>query len=208
MELALITQEGTATGKTVLLAETVFNIEPNNHAMYLDVKQFLANQRQGTHKVKGRGEVSGSTKKPFKQKGTGNARQGHKRSPLFRHGGTVHGPEPRDYGFKLNRKVKQLARRSALTYKTREQAITVLDTVQFETPKTKLFIEMLNKIGVTGKKLLFITGNPETNVYRSGRNLDRIHFAIAGDLNTYDILNADHVVMDAAAVELVNQSLS
>lgn len=207
MELTVISQEGKTTGK-VELKDDVFNIEPNDHVMYLDVKQYLAHQRQGTHKVKERGEVSGSTKKPYKQKGTGNARQGHKRSPLWRHGGTVHGPRPRDYDFKVNRKVKQLARRSALTYKTRAQAITVLDALNFEAPKTKAFTEVLEKLQLVGKKVLIITGENQRNAYLSGRNLPKVEFAIACDLHTYNILNADHVVFDLAAIEAIHQNLA
>lgn len=207
MELTVFTQQGTEAGK-ITLDDAVFGIKPNDHVMYLDVKHYLAAQRQGTHKIKERGEVSGSTKKPYKQKGTGNARQGHKRSPLWRHGGTVHGPRPRDYSFKLNRKVKQLARRSALSYKAQGGAITVLDSLSFETPRTKAFLEMLSKLNLASTKILFVIGQNDSNTIFSGRNLPNVEFTLAGEMNTYQVLNAKHVVFDKAALEIIHQTLA
>lgn len=206
MELSVLNTKGTASG-SVKLEDSVFSIEPNDHAIYLDVRLYLAHQRAGTHKTKERGEVRGSTKKPYRQKGTGNARQGHKRSPLHRHGGTIFGPRPHKYGYKLNKKVKQLARRSALAHKVKENNLTVLQYPSFSAPKTKDFLEMLGKLKFEGKKLLFVTGKNDSNFYYAGRNLPNVHFAHATMLNTYDIINVEHVVIIEDAIELLNNSL-
>jgi large subunit ribosomal protein L4 len=207
MQLSVYNLSGSAGG-SVQLDDTVFNIEPNDHAIYLDVRQYLAHQRQGTHKTKERGEVRGSTKKPYRQKGTGNARQGHKRSPLHRHGGTIFGPRPRKYGFKLNKKVKQLARRSALSYKVKENNLSVLQYPSFSAPKTKDFQDLLRKLKFEDKKLLFVTGKNDSNFYFAGRNLPNVHFVHASMLNTYDIVNVEHVVLIEDAVEYLNNVLT
>ena len=229
MTLEVLNTSGKATGEKVELADTVFGIEPSEHAIWQDVVQIEARWRQGTHKIKERGEVSGSTKKPFKQKGTGNARQGHKRSPLFRHGGTVHGPRPRDYDFKVNKKVKLLARKSALTLKARENKILVVEGVQFAEPKTKTFAEILANLKVATNKILFVLpplnkprvevngkmvidptamkqyNDQVANVEKAGRNLPKVVITHCHELNTYDIVNADQVVMVKDAVSAVNQ---
>jgi large subunit ribosomal protein L4 len=208
MELAVLNTQGAETGRNVTLPETVFGVEPNDHAMYQDVRLILANARQGTHKAKERGEVSGSKKKPYRQKGTGNARPGHKRSPLWRHGGRVFGPRPRDYGFKLNKKVKRLARRSALTYKARENGIVILENLTMAAPKTKDFKRMISALKVENTKVLLVVSQDNKNVYLSGRNLPKTVVTRAEDLNTYDILNADHLVICEDAVAIIEQQLS
>ncbi|RMG75571.1 MAG: 50S ribosomal protein L4 [Bacteroidetes bacterium] len=208
MEVAVYNIEGTDTGKRVNLAESVFALEtPNDHAIYLDVRQIHANRRQGTHKAKERGEISGTGKKPFRQKGTGNARQGDRKSPLWRHGGRVFGPRPRNYGFQLNKKVKALARRSALTYKAREESIRVLENFTFDSPSTKSFLSVLSNMEISGKKVLFVTGEVDRNVYLSGRNLPKTQVVPAADLNTYDILNAEMVVLTEDAVNVIHERL-
>jgi len=208
MELSLYTIEGKASGSKVALDDAVFNVEPSDHAIYQDIRLILANQRQGTHKTKERGEVSGSTKKPFRQKGTGGARAGHKRSPLWRHGGTVFGPRPRDYGFKLNRKVKQLARRSALTYKVREKKFTVLENFVWEQPKTQQFAQVLKNFKANDSKVLFVTAEANNVLYLSGRNIPKLQVVHVNQLNTYDIVNAEQIFMIKDAVAVINQSLS
>lgn len=207
MELTVKNIKGADTGEKVSLPESVFGIEPNDHAIYQDVRQILANARQGTHKAKTRGEVSGSTKKPYRQKGTGNARQGHKRSPLWRHGGRVFGPEPHLYGFKLNKKVKRLARRSALSYKAKEAKITVLENFTLNAPKTKEMLSVLNNLKLNGTKVLLVLSDDNKNVYLSGRNIPKTNIVRAQDLNTYDILHADQVVILKDAVEKINEQL-
>ncbi|MCB0850921.1 MAG: 50S ribosomal protein L4, partial [Bacteroidetes bacterium] len=164
--------------------------------------------RQGTHKAKERSEISGTRKKPYRQKGTGNARAGSRQSPLWRHGGRVFGPKPRDYSFKLNKKFKQLARRSALTYKAREENIRVLENFEFEAPKTKAFIDILNKLAVNGKKVLLVTDNYNKNVYLSGRNLPKAEVMAASDINTYAILNAEMLLLTEEAVNTINERLA
>lgn len=208
MEVAVYNIEGTDTGRKASLAEAVFALEtPNDQAIYQDVRLILANQRQGTHKAKERGEVHGTNKKPFRQKGTGNARQGDRKSPLFRHGGRIFGPRPRAYGFKLNRKVKSLARRSALSYKARENSIVVLENFGFESPKTKEFLQILRNLELAEKKVLLVLSEQDKNVYLSGRNLPKAHVVVASDLNTYDILHADTVVLTEDAVNIINERL-
>ena len=206
MELSVVDKTGKDTGRKVTLSERVFGVEePNEHVVYLDVKHFLANQRQGTHKAKERGEVSGSKKKPYRQKGTGSARAGHKRSPLWRHGGRVFGPKPRDYGFKLNKKTKALARACALTYKAQEDNIKLLENFSMDAPKTKEFVEILSNLDAAERKVLMVLPEGNANIYLSGRNLPKANVVRASDLNTYDILNHDMLVIVEEAVEIINK---
>lgn len=205
MEIAILNTAGQQTGKTVTLKDEIFGIEPNDHAIYLDVKQHLANKRQGTHKSKQRNEVAGSTRKLKKQKGTGGARSGSILSPLFPGGGRVFGPVPRDYSFKLNKKLKQLARKSALSYKAKGEAITVVDTLSLEAPKTKEFIAITKNLGLEGKKMLVVLPESNTTVSLSARNLQNVKVVPAQNLNTYDVMNAAVLVMAAESVEAVNQ---
>ena len=208
MEFKVVDINGKETGKSVKLNASVFGIEPNEHSIYLDVKQFLANARQGTHKSKERGEINRTTKKHHKQKGTGGARAGSMRSPIQRGGGTVFGPRPRNYGFKLNKKVKQLARRSALSMKAKGDALTVVENFTFETPKTKSFLSVLSALGLNEKKSLFVVGDYDKNVYLSSRNLTGVKVVNCSELSTYDIMNASAVVMSEGAVEKVTAILS
>ncbi|MEI6695347.1 MAG: 50S ribosomal protein L4 [Bacteroidota bacterium] len=194
MELVVYNTSGNKTDKTAQLNDSVFGIEPNDHAIYLDVKQYLANQRQGTHKSKERSEISGSTKKIKKQKGTGSARAGDINSPLFIGGGRVFGPRPRDYSFKLNKKLKKLARKSALSYKAKENNILVVEDFTFETPKTQEFIGILNNLNIFDKKTLLILFESNKSVYLSSRNLGQVKVVNVTDLNTYDILNANNLM--------------
>lgn len=205
MEIAILNTSGEQTGKKVTLKDEIFGIEPNNHAIYLDVKQHLANKRQGTHKSKQRNEVAGSTRKLKKQKGTGGARSGSILSPLFPGGGRVFGPVPRDYSFKLNKKLKQLARKSALSYKAKGEAITVVDAIQMDAPKTKEFIAMTKNLGLEGKKILLVLPESNAAVALSARNLQNVKVVLAQNLNTYDVMNAGSLLMAADSVEAVNQ---
>ncbi len=205
MEIALYTTAGKETGKTVTLNDAIFGIEPNDHAIYLDVKQYLANQRQGTHKAKQRNEVAGSTRKIKRQKGTGGARAGSILSPLFVGGGRVFGPVPRSYRFKLNKKLKQLARKSALSYKAKNEAITVVEDFSFETPKTKSFLEMTQSLNLAGKKILLVLPQTDANVALSARNLQNVKVVQAANLNTYDVMNATNVLFAAGSVAAVNE---
>ncbi|HSV76259.1 MAG TPA: 50S ribosomal protein L4 [Bacteroidales bacterium] len=205
MELTVLNQDGTQSGRTVVLNEDIFGIKPNDHAIYLDVKQFMANQRQGTHKTKGRSEVKGSTRKLHKQKGTGGSRKGDIKSPLFRGGGRIFGPEPRDYSFKVNKKVKKLARKSALTYKASESNITVLAPFSFDQPKTQNYVEFLRKLNMEGKKTLLVVPDVDRNLVLSSRNIPRTRVALAAELNTYMILNADKVLfLESSLPEIEN----
>lgn len=205
MEVAIYNISGAETGKKATLNDAIFGIEPNNHAIYLDVKQYLANKRQGTHKSKQRNEVAGSTRKLKKQKGTGGARSGSILSPLFPGGGRVFGPVPRDYSFKLNKKLKQLARKSALTYKAKENAITVVEDFAMESPKTKEFIAITKNLKLEDKKILLVL--PETNpvISLSARNLQNVKVIPASNLNTYDVMNAASIVLAETSIEAVNQ---
>lgn len=205
MEVAIYNISGAETGKKATLNDEIFGIEPNNHAIYLDVKQYLANKRQGTHKSKQRNEVMGSTRKLKKQKDTGGARSGSILSPLFPGGGRVFGPVPRDYSFKLNKKLKQLARKSALTYKAKDNAITVVEDFAMEAPKTKEFIAITKNLKLDGKKILVVL--PETNpvISLSARNLQNVKVIPASNLNTYDVMNAAGIVLAETSVEAVNQ---
>ena len=209
MKIPVYNIEGKETGRNVTLEKKVFGLEnPSDHLIYMDVRLIRNNQRQGTSKAKERGEVSGSNKKPYRQKGTGNARPGHKRSPLWRHGGTVFGPRPRDYGFHLNKKQKRTARKSALTYKAQDDGIRVIENFTFEVPKTKQFLEILNNFELTEKKVLVVMGENDRNVYLSGRNLPKAMVCTAQELNTYDILNADQLLMTEEAVSIINERLN
>lgn len=205
MELAVLNTQGKETGRKVVLSDAVFGVEANDHAIYLDVKQYLADQRQGTHKSKQRNEVAGSTRKLKRQKGTGGARAGSIKSPLFPGGGRVFGPVPRDYSFKLNKKLKQLARKSALTYKAKDNAITVVEDFAMEAPKTKEFIAITKNLKLDGKKILVVL--PETNpvISLSARNLQNVKVIPASNLNTYDVMNAAGIVLAETSVEAVNQ---
>lgn len=208
MELKVLNIEGKETGNKVTLSDAIFGIEPNDHAIYLDVKQYLANQRQGTHKSKQRNEVSGSTRKLHKQKGTGGSRKGSIKSPVFRGGGRIFGPQPRDYSFKLNKKMKALARMSALSYKAKNNDIVVLEDFSFETPKTKNFISLVNNLKINDKKALMVTANVDENLYLSSRNLQKSKVIAASDINTYDLLNADKLVLTASSVKSIEDSFS
>jgi large subunit ribosomal protein L4 len=204
MEINVLNIKGQETGRKVTLNESIFGIEPNDHVLYLDVKQYLANQRQGTAKSKERSEISGSTRKLGRQKGGGGARHGDINSPLLRGGGRVFGPKPRDYGFKLNKKVKQLARKSALTYKAQENAIVVVEDFDFQAPKTKEFLAMAKNLKVDGKKVLLVMPESQKNVYLSARNLQRSEVVLAKSINTYKILNADVMVVTENSLKLID----
>ncbi len=207
MEISVLNIKGEDTGRKVDLNEAIYGIEPNDHVIYLAVKQYLANQRQGTAKSKERSEIAGSTRKLIRQKGGGGARRGDIKSPVLRGGGRVFGPKPRDYGFKLNLKVKQLARKSALSYKMQENAIVVVEDFDFEAPKTKEFVNLTKNLKVDGKKLLVALSGVSKNVYLSARNLQRTEVMQASTLNTYKILNADVLVMTENAVKAVDEIL-
>ena len=205
MEIAIYNVSGKDTGKKAVLKDEIFGIEPNNHAIYLDVKQYLANQRQGTHKSKQRNEVAGSTRKLKKQKGTGGARAGSILSPLFVGGGRVFGPVPRDYSFKLNKKLKQLARKSALAYKVKGEALTVVEDFAMEAPKTKEFIGITKNLNLEGKKILLVLPESNANVALSARNLQNVKVGLASNINTYDVMNAGNIVLAEGSVNVINQ---
>ena len=207
MDINVLDIKGQETGRKITLNESVFGIEPNDHVIYLDVKQFLANQRQGTAKSKERSEHKGSTRKLGRQKGGGGARHGDINSPLLRGGGRVFGPKPRDYGFKLNKKVKQLARKSALTYKAQENAIIAVENFNIETPKTKEFLNIAKNLKVDGKKILLVLPEVNKNVYLSARNLQKVEIMTASEINTYKILNADMLVVAENSFEKINATL-
>jgi len=206
MELSVLNKEGKETGKKVTLNDQIFGIEPSDHAIYLDVKQYMANQRQGTSKSKERGEIAGSTKKIKRQKGTGTARAGSIKSPIFRGGGTIFGPRPRNYGFKLNKKVKQLARKSALTYKANEKSIVVVEDFNFEAPKTKEMVALQNNLQIAEKKALFVLPTENNNIYLSSRNLQDVSVVIASELSTYQILNAKAIVLCEGSVAKIEEA--
>ncbi len=208
MELSVLNIKGENTGRKVTLNESIFGIEPNEHVVYMDVRQYLANHRQGTHKSKERSEISGSTRKLGRQKGGGGARRGDINSPLLVGGARVFGPQPRDYRFKLNKKVKQLARKSALSQKAIENAIVVVEDFNFEAPSTKSFVQMLNNLNVSEKKQLFVLPSANKSVYLSARNLKRTRVAIASDINTYVIMNADVLVITESSLEAINNTLT
>ena len=208
MEAKVLDFNGKDTGRKVQLSDSVFAIEPNNHAVYLDVKQYLANQRQGTHKAKERAEVAGSTRKIKKQKGTGTARAGSAKNPLFKGGGTVFGPRPRSYSFKLNKNLKRLARKSAFSIKAKEANIIVLEDFNFETPNTKNFINVLKALELENKKSLFVLGESNKNVYLSSRNLKASNVVSSSELSTYDILNTNTLVLLEGSLEVIEENLS
>src|ERR1041385_2640553 len=208
MQAEVFNISGKKTSKKVDLSDAIFAAEPNDHCIYLDVKQYLANKRQGTHKSKERAEIARTTKKLKRQKGTGGARAGSMKSPLFVGGGRVFGPRPRDYSFKLNKKVKNLARISALTYKAKDNAITVLEDFNFEAPKTKNFVDLIKNLNLDSKKTLFVIGSKNDNVYLSSRNLQKSKVITANDINTYDILNADNVVLAESSVKVIETILN
>ena len=208
MEVSVFNIKGEDTGRKVTLSENVFGIEPNDHAIYLDVKQYLAAQRQGTAKSKERSEMSGSTRKQGRQKGGGGARRGDINSPVLVGGARVFGPRPRNYSFKLNKKVKALARRSALSYKIQENALMVIEDFNLETPKTKSFVEIVNNLKISDKKVLMVLPGANKNVYLSARNLQRAKVAIASDINTYGVLNAGVMVVTESAVTQIESVLN
>ncbi|MUP46653.1 50S ribosomal protein L4 [Gramella sp. BOM4] len=208
MEVAVLDIKGKETGRKAQLSDSVFAIEPNKHAVYLDVKQYLANQRQGTHKAKERAEIAGSTRKIKKQKGTGTARAGSIKSPIFKGGGRVFGPRPRNYGFKLNKNLKRLARKSALSIKAKDKAVMVVEDFSFDTPKTKNFIEVLQALGIESKKTLIVLGDTNKNVYLSSRNLKSSEVVNSSELSTYKILNANNIVFLEGSLEGIESKLS
>ncbi len=207
MELSILSKDGKA-GKKVKLSDAIYAIEPNDHAIYLDVKQHLANKRQGTSKSKERAEITGSTKKIKKQKGTGTARAGSIKSPLFRGGGTVFGPKPRNYSFKLNKKLKRLARCSALSYKVKEGALQVIEDLTLESPKTKDFVQILSNLKSNDKKTLMVVAESNKNIYLSSRNLKGAKVVVASDLSTYDLMNSNSVLVSEGALKKIETILS
>lgn len=208
MEVAIVKYSGEKSGKKANLSDEVFGIEPNDHAIYLDVKSYLANQRQGTHKSKQRNEISGSSKKIKKQKGTGGARAGNIKNPQFKGGGRVFGPTPRDYSFKLNKKVKDLARKSALTYKAKDNAIAVLEDFNFETSKTKQYVKMLSALSLADKKTLLVLPENNKNVVLSGRNLKNAKVTTADQISTYDVVNAESVIFIESSISKIETLLN
>ena len=208
MEVKVLDINGKETGRTITLSDAVFGIEPINHAVYLDVKQYLANQRQGTHKAKERAEVAGSTRKIKKQKGTGTARAGSAKNPLFKGGGTVFGPRPRSYSFKLNKNLKRLARKSAFSIKAAESNLTVIEDFGFDTPNTKNFINVLKALELENKKSLFVLGDTNKNVYLSSRNLKGSSVVSSLELSTYAVLNANNLVLLESSLEIIEENLS
>lgn len=208
MEAKVLDLNGKETGRTIQLADSIFAIEPNKHAVYLDVKQHLANRRQGTHKSKERAEVAGSTRKIKKQKGTGTARAGSKKSPVFKGGGTIFGPRPRSYSFKLNKSLKKVARKSALSSKLSENNLIIVEDFQFDTPNTKNYIKVLTNLGINDKKSLIVFGDSNNNVYLSSRNLKTSKVVTTSELNTYGILNASKLVLSEGSVAIIEENLS
>lgn len=208
MEVKVVNISGQETGAKVQLPETVFGVEPNDHAIYLDVKQYLANQRQGTHKSKQRNEIAGSTRKLYKQKGTGGARAGNIKSPLFNGGGRVFGPQPRDYSFKLNKKLKQLARKSALSYKAKDNNIVVLEDFTFDAIKTKNYAKLVSDLNVANEKTLLVLPAANNNVYLSSRNIKKAKVITADQLNTYDVLNAGKLLLTTGSVKTLEEAFA
>ena len=208
MKVEVVDINGKNTGRKVELSDAIFAIEPNKHAVYLDVKQYLANQRQGTHKAKERADIKGSTRKIKKQKGTGTARAGSIKSPIFRGGGRVFGPRPRNYGFKLNKNLKRLARQSALSIKAKEANIVVVEDFSFEAPKTKYFVNVLKALQLENKKSLFVLDSSNKNVYLSSRNLKSSNIISASSLNTYNVLNANKIVLSETCLEEIESNFS
>jgi large subunit ribosomal protein L4 len=208
MKVAVLDNTGKDTGRKVELSDAIFGIEPNNHAVYLDVKQHLANKRQGTHKSKERADIVGSTRKIKKQKGTGTARAGSIKSPIFRGGGRVFGPRPRDYSFKLNKNLKRLARKSALSMKAKENNVIVLEDFNFDTPKTKNFVQVLKALSIEDKKSMFVLGASNNNVYLASRNLKRANVVNASGVNTYSVVNSNKLILLESTLEDIESNLS
>lgn len=208
MDVAVVKQSGEATGRKVNLSAEIFGIEPNDHAIWLDVKSYLANQRQGTHKSKQRNEIAGSSKKIKKQKGTGGARAGNIKNPQFKGGGRVFGPTPRDYSFKLNKKVKDLARKSALTYKAKDNSIAILEDFQLETPKTKQYVNLLKSLSLDHKKTLLVLPDANANVVKSGRNIQNAKIITVNQINTYDVMNADQLILVESSISKMDTLLN
>ncbi|WP_113652038.1 50S ribosomal protein L4 [Pedobacter namyangjuensis] len=208
MEVKVINISGKETGAKVQLPESVFGVKPSDHAIYLDVKQYLANQRQGTHKSKQRNEIAGSTRKLYKQKGTGGARAGSIKSPLFNGGGRVFGPQPRDYSFKLNKKLKSLARKSALSYKAQDNNVVVLEDFTFDSIKTKNYINLVNALNLAGEKTLLVLPAQNNNIYLSSRNIQKTKVITAADLNTYDVLNAGKLLLTADSLKTLEEAFA
>ena len=205
MEIAVFNKAGQETGRNVELNTEIYAVEPNDHAIYLDVKQYLANQRQGTHKAKDRGEIAGSTRKIKRQKGTGGARAGSRKSGTIRGGGRIFGPQPRDYSFKLNKKLKELARKSALTYKAQAREILVMEDFSFDAPKTKEFVAIQNNLKISDKKLLIVLPEANKNIYLSSRNLQNVEIVIASELSTYKIMRAQKIILVESSVIKVEE---
>ena len=208
MELAVLDKAGKDTGRKVSLSEDIFGVEPNEHTVYLDVKQYLANQRQGTHKSKERNEIVGSTKKLKKQKGSGAARYGDVKSPIFRGGGRIFGPKPRFYGFKLNKKVKGVAKKSVLSSSVKENKVIVLEDLKFETPKTNEFISLLNGLDLLGKRVTLVTTENERNIYLSSRNIQKVKVVATSEVNTYDLINCNKLILSESSVKEIENILS
>ena len=208
MKVSVLNIKGKDTGRSVELSKSIFEIKPNDHAVYLDVKRYLASQRQGTNKTKERAEITGSTRKIKKQKGTGTARAGSIKNPLFRGGGNIFGPRVRSYSQKLNKNVKKLARRSALSLKLKSKAVSVVEDFDFKTPKTKSFSDVINALGIKDKKSLFILGGVNKNVYLSARNLERTNVVTNSEISTYSIMNAQHIVFLESSLEQIESNLS
>ena len=208
MKVEVVDINGKNTGRKVELSDAIFAIEPNKHAVYLDVKQYLANQRQGTHKAKERADIKGSTRKIKKQKGTGTARAGSIKSPVFKGGGRIFGPRPKDYSFKLNKNLKRLARKSALSIQAKDNNIVVVEDFNFETPKTKSFVSVLQALGIENKKSLFVLGDSNNNVYLSSRNLKGSKTVTSSSLSTYELLNANKVILSESSLEGIESNLS
>ncbi len=208
MDVAVVKHSGQTTGRKVKLSAEVFGIEPNDHAIWLDVKSYLANQRQGTHKSKQRNEIAGSSKKIKKQKGTGGARAGNIKNPQFKGGGRVFGPQPRDYSFKLNKKVKDLARKSALTYKAKDNSIAILEDFNFEAPKTKQYISLLKSLSLNDKKTLLVLPEANQNIVKSGRNIQNTKIITANQINTYDVMNADQLILVESSISKLDNILN
>ncbi|MFT4094875.1 MAG: 50S ribosomal protein L4 [Niabella sp.] len=205
MQVEVLNIQGKGTGRAVELPDDIFGIEPNDHVIYLAVKQFLAAQRQGTHKVKTRAEVQGASRKLHKQKGTGGSRKGNIRNPLYKGGGTIFGPKPRDYSFKLNKKVKDLAKVSALSYKAKENAIVIVEDINLDAPKTKTFTDVLNALNVGDKKLMFVLAEPNDNIELSLRNVPSVLGVSLSDLNTYDIVNSEVLILTESAAKIFTE---
>jgi large subunit ribosomal protein L4 len=208
MDIAVVKYSGETTGRKINLSAEIFGIEPNDHAIWLDVKSYLANQRQGTHKSKQRNEIAGSSKKIKKQKGTGGARAGNIKNPQFKGGGRVFGPQPRDYSFKLNKKVKDLARKSALTYKAKDNSIAILEDFNLETPKTKQYVNLLKSLSFDNKKTLLILPENNSNIVKSGRNIQNAKIITVNQINTYDVMNADQLILVESSISKIDNILN